>query len=157
MQHKPTIILLSLLYLVMEMEVAWSQTTRSPQPIENFTRSISEYYQALRKCQNASDNPANIEADIKRIQEYMAKLYREGIPYWALPEPNKLSDDENACNYLLYQSVIRYQQARNEYARQYPRAVMPPNFTIKPPRNYQPSKERIYNADDTVRDVEFSW
>ena len=127
------------------------------QPIEHFTRSLSAFYVALKKCVDVNHDPKKIESDIGRIRQYVATLYPEGIPYWALPEGKDQIEDADICNYLMYDRMLRYHQARREFARSNPRQVLPPQFQIKQPGNYGYINQQIYDTDERLMRLDFAY
>lgn len=112
--------------------LARSPATNTNHPIERFTRSLSALYVALASCSFIS--PHRNASPVSRIQQYMTGLYPEGIPYWALPKIKTQIDDEDICNFLIYDRIITYRQARNDFRKVYPYKVPPPDFVASKPR-----------------------
>lgn len=125
------------------------------QPVEQFTRSLSAFYEALRYCENIAKQPEIIRADIKRIRTYMEGLYPTGVPYWALPEPKKNIQDEETCNYMIHDRMIRYQNARRDYALANPKETVPPGFSYTARTDPSGSGKIIYDFNSKARRVAF--
>lgn len=103
-------------------------------PIERFTRSMSQLYVALASCSFVS--PHGNVAPISRIKAYLSSLYPDGIPYWALPEIRSQIVDVDLCNFVIYDRMITYRQARLDFTKFYNEYSTPPEFVPERPRVY---------------------